>query len=304
MSAQDKHPHPAGKALQLALQGTGGDLGLQQVAVAACLFPVSLRHRDPGPWAPHIWWGHREKALIYPASVMKLFVLAGLAAFRAQGRLTDHPEDDRAAAAMIRISSNDATAYLMGRLTGAEDGACLGETALDHWCQQRGAVQDLFLKQGRAEFDGLQLLHATYQDSPYGRAFQARRDGNTNRLSALASAVLLYDIARGAVAGGGWMMDLLQRDFQRHAEYCDQEGDQVRGFLAEGLPADTRVWSKAGHTSTTRHDLVYAENADGTAFILSVMTEGEWTSRQGTFLPGLARAFHTHACNMHWNSGR
>ena len=299
VSAQHKNPHPAGKALQLGLQGTKAALSLEQVAVVACLFPRSLRQNDPGPWASQIWWGHREKALIYPASVMKLFVLAGLAAFRAEGRLASNKEDDRAAAAMIRISSNEATAYLMGRLSGAEDGTCLDETSLDEWCKRRGALQDMFLGQGRREFAGLQLLHATYQESPYGRAFQARRDGNTNKLSALASAVLLYDIARGAVVGADWMMGLLQRDFQRLPGYCDHEGDQVRGFLAEGLPASTRVWSKAGHTSTTRHDLAYAENADGTAYILSVMTEGEWTSRHGTFLPDLARAFHAHACTTH-----
>lgn len=295
MTVQDQPTHPARKALQLGMQGTNGSLTLEQVAVVACLFPKPLRHSDPGPWTSQVWWGHREKALIYPASVMKLFALAGLVAFRTEGRLTKDQEDDRAAAAMIRISSNEATAYLMGRLTGAEDGSCLDPAALDDWCRRRGALQDWYLRQGRAEFDGLQLLHATYQDSPYGRAFQIRRDGNANRLSAIAGAALLYDIARGAVPGDDWMMSLMQRDFQRLPGYSDSEGDQVRGFLAEGLPVSTQVWSKAGHTSTTRHDLVYGENPDGTAFILSIMTEGEWTSRHSTFLPAFAREFHAHA---------
>lgn len=295
VTTQDSLAHPAGKALQLGLLSTNGALSLQQVAVVACLFPKPLRQSDPGPWTSQSWWGHREKALIYPASVMKLFVLTGLAAFRAEGRLAKDQEDDRAASAMIRISSNEATAFLMGRLTGAEDGSCLDPAPLDEWCRKRAVLQDWYLRQGRAEFDGLQLLHATYEDSPYGRAFQVRRDCNANRLTAIAGAALLYDIARGAVPAADWMMGLMQRDFQRLPDYFNFEGDQVRGFLAEGLPASTQVWSKAGHTSTTRHDLVYAENADGTAFILSIMTEGQWTSRNSAFLPAFAREFHAHA---------
>jgi hypothetical protein len=295
VTGQDRHPHPARTALQVALTDSLGGLTADQVAVAACVFATSPRQADPGPWLAQKWWGHREGVAIYPASVMKLFVLAGLAAFRADGRMAPDAEDDRAAAAMIRISSNEATAYLMGRLSGAEDGSSLDETALDQWCQQRAKLQDWYLDQNRREYAGLSLLHATYQDSPYGRAFQARRAGNANRLSGLAAAALLHDIVRGAAPGSAWMLDLLQRDFQRQPGYFDPEGDQVTGFLAQGLPAQVQTWSKAGHTSTTRHDILFGENPDGSAFLLSVMTEGAWTARNGSFLPAFAREFHSRA---------
>lgn len=295
VTALPRRPHPAETALHQALDATAGALRPDQVALAACLFARPPRVADPGAFTAQPWWGYRAQTTVYPASVMKVFVLAALAAFRAEGRLPFDAEDDRAAAAMIRLSSNEATAYLMGRLTQAEDGGNLGDAALAEWCRRRAAVQDWFQAQARPEFAGLQLLHATYQDSPYGRAFQSRRPGTANRLSALASAALMHDIARGALAGASWMMDLLHRDFQRAPGYFDPEGDQVRGFLAEGLPSATQVWSKAGHTSATRHDLVYAENPDGTAFVLSVMTEGAWASRDQGFLPALARAFHAHA---------
>ena len=295
MTGQDRYPHPARTALQAALTGSLGGLTADQVAVAACVFVASPRLSDPGPWLAQKWWGHRDGVAIYPASVMKLFVLAGLAAFRAKGQMAPDAEDDRAAAAMIRMSSNEATAYLMGRMTGAEDGCCLDETALAQWCQQRALLQDWYLGQDRREYAGLSLLHATYHDSPYGRAFQARGTSNANRLSALAAATLLHDIIRGAVPGSKGMRDLLQRDFQRQPGYFDPDGDQVRGFLAEGLPAQVRTWSKAGHTSTTRHDLLFGENPGGSAFLLSVMTEGAWTARNGSFLPAFAREFHARA---------
>ena len=48
----------------------------------------------------------------------------------------------------------------------------------------------------------------------------------------------------------------------------------MTGFLGEGLPGDARVWSKAGWSSTTRHDSAIVELAGGTRFVLVVMTYG------------------------------
>ena len=275
-----------------ALQGCGGLLRLDEVAVVACYYPRSPRHCDPGSWAAQPIFTHRANELIYPASVMKLFVLAALADARATGRMEPSAEDDRAAGAMIRESSNEATVYVMGRLTGAEDGGPLPPAALADWCRRRAALQDWFRATGRPEYLPLRLMHATYQDSPYGRAFDARRADSGNAISANAGAALIHDIARGALAGSGWMMGLLDRAFQRESGFHEPEGDQVRGFLAEGLPGAVKVWSKAGHTSKTRHDLLFGESPDGSAFVLSVMTEGTWTSGHGSFLPAFARHFH------------
>jgi hypothetical protein len=293
-TAEDRR-HPAARALEAALRGCAGALAASQVAVAACIYPRRPDQADPGPWPVPGCWGHNDRRPIYPASVMKLFVLAAMAGLQQEGRFAIGGEDARAARAMIRLSSNEATAYLMGRLSGAFDGPPLDEAALALWLGKRAIVQDWFLSRGQDAYAGLQLLHATYQDSPYGRAFQARQPGNGNRLSARAGAALMHDIVRGAMAGRDWMLDLLDRDFQRGPGYRDAEGDQVRGFLAEGLPPEVRVWSKAGHTSKTRHDLLYGVCPDGRAFVLCVMTEGAWPSANATFLPALARHFHHEA---------
>lgn len=287
--------HPAARALDQALADCGGALLAKDVAVSACCFPEPLGTRDPGPWLEQPVWGHRDDQPFYPASVMKAFLLAAIAAFAKAGHFTISAEDERAAAAMIRLSSNEATAYLMGRISGAFDGPPLEPEALQAWCRQRTVVQDWYRAMGRTEFAGLQLLHATYQDSPYGRAFQARMPGTANRVSARAAAALMHDIARGALAERDWMMALLNRSFQRAPDYADAEGDQVRGFLTQGLPAEVRVWSKAGHTSKTRHDLLYGECPDGRSFVLSVMSDGGWTSSGEVFLPAFARHFYRHA---------
>lgn len=287
--------HPAARALEAALLSCEGALSASDVAVSACLYPATPHHADPRLWPLEARWGHNDTRLIYPASVMKLFVLSAMAGLRDEGRFEISPEDARAAEAMIRLSSNEATAYLMGRLSGAFDGPELDADALAVWLGKRAVVQDWFLARNHAAFAGLQLLHATYHDSPYGCAFQARSHGNGNRITARAGAALMHDIIRGAMAGRDWMLDLLDRDFQRVPGYCDVEGDQVRGFLTEGLPSDVKVWSKAGHTSQTRHDLLYGACPDGRAFVLSVMTEGAWSSANQTFLPSFARHFHQFA---------
>ncbi|PSJ56425.1 serine hydrolase [Pseudaminobacter soli (ex Li et al. 2025)] len=290
--------HPAASALAEALEATRGALNEAQVSVAACLYGAPLRNTDPGTFIQQAWWGHRATSPVYPASVVKLFFLNALAAFREEGLIDHEQEDDRAAAEMIRTSSNEATVYLVGRLTGADDGPPLHGQALEDWCVARQRVQDWYLTQNREEFAGINVLHGTYQDSPYGRAYQARRNGNGNLLTALSAAALMHDIARGARPGSAWMMDLLSRDFQRGVPEVDPEGDQVRDFLVEGLPGDVRTWSKAGHTSWTRHDLVYGERPDGRAFTLCVMSEGKWPANDKTFLPDFARRFYRHAFDV------
>lgn len=287
--------HPAARALSEALISTNGALDDSQVRVAACLYDKTLRLADAGEFLSSPWFGHQATKPIYPASVIKLFFLDALAAFRAQGLLPQHAEDDRAAEQMMAISSNEATVYLVGRLTGADDGAPLEGKELEQWCAARHRIQQWYEAQNRIEFAGINVLHGTYEDSPYGRAKQIRNGENSNMLTALSAAALMHDIARGARARSDWMMGLMNREFQRHTNNDDPEGDQVRGFLVEGFPRDVMTWSKAGHTSWTRHDLVYGETPEGKSFILCVMCDGEWSANNKSFLPEFAQRFYQYA---------
>lgn len=141
--------HPAERALADALASTGGALDESRVGVAACIYNATLRSCDHGPFLQSPWYGHQADKPIYPASVIKLFFLDALAAFRENGMIAEDEEDDRAAAQMMAISSNEATVYLVGRLTGADDGACLQGTALEDWCAARHRVQQWYDSQNR-----------------------------------------------------------------------------------------------------------------------------------------------------------
>ena len=70
------------------------------------------------------------------------------------------------------------------------------------------------------------------------------------------------------------MMDLLKRDWEATAK--DPE-DQANGFTGIALKEmnlkGAKLWSKAGWTSTTRHDAAYIQTPDGLKFVLVVFTE-------------------------------
>lgn len=279
----------------LAVERSGGKLEAGDISVALAIFDRPLRIADPGPLSSISSFSYRDDVPVYPASVVKLFCLHAFTAFEAMGRFTPNDEDRRAARAMIELSSNEATAFLMGRLTGAFDGPCLDDEALTAWLRDRHAVQDWLTGLRRPEFRDITVLHATYEDSPYGCAYQARTRSPGNRLTARACLALMHDIARGATASSGWMMELMDRTRERRilAETgVPPEGDQIRGFLGEGMPETTSLWSKAGHTSWARHDLVYGETAQGPSFVACVMTDSRWSAADTTLFPDFGRLIH------------
>ena len=79
-------------------------------------------------------------------------------------------------------------------------------------------------------------------------------------------------------------MALMKRNLDPAALAADPE-NQVTGFLGQGLPLDTGVWSKAGLTSQVRHDAAYIELSDANPYLLVVFSEGPAQSQSETLLP-------------------
>jgi len=76
-------------------------------------------------------------------------------------------------------------------------------------------------------------------------------------------------------------MDLMHRD-----PFSPDKGDpddQSHGFtgrlLIDRKMTDAKLWSKAGWTSTARHDAAYVETADGLKFVLVIFTERHATEK-------------------------
>ena len=65
--------------------------------------------------------------------------------------------------------------------------------------------------------------------------------------------------------------------------------DQGHGFTGIALKdiEGARLWSKAGWTSTTRHDVAYIELPDGPKFVLATFTTDHANERE--IIPNVAR---------------
>jgi len=129
-------------------------------------------------------------------------------------------------------------------------------------------------------------------DGPYGRErlFVGKNYENRNALTTDATARLLSDIVLGRAvseARSRQMMELLKRDPSKPPPADTCEPDQSRDFTGVALKPGAKLWSKAGWTSTARHDAAYIELPDGHKFILVTFTVGHGNDRN--IIPAIAR---------------
>jgi hypothetical protein len=218
----------------------------------------------------------RGEQMIYPASVVKLFYLAAAHRWLEDKKIRDTAELRRALKDMIVDSSNDATHQIVDVLTKATGGGELSPDKLKKWAQKRNAVNRYFAALG---YQNINVNQKTYCEDLYGRERQFWNEGrNRNKLTTNATARLLTQIAlRRSVNAdrSRQMMELLKRDPQRNSMQPGADPDsQDTGFIGMALKTDgIRLWSKAGWTSNSRHDVAYVETPGGLKFTLAIYTE-------------------------------
>ena len=227
---------------------------------------------------------YRGDQPIYPASVVKLFYLAAAHRWMEDGRIKDTPELRRAMSDMIVNSGNDPTHYVLDLLTGTTGGPELPEAEMKEWGEKRNAVNRYFRSLG---YENINVNQKPWGDGPYGRerVWVGTNYHNRNTLTTDATARLLVEIAGGLCVSGDrsrQMMDLLKREFKP-----GPKDDQGTAFTGKGLPEGAKLWSKAGWTSTTRHDAAYVELPGGEKFALVTFTTGHSNNRD--IIPSLAR---------------
>jgi predicted amidohydrolase YtcJ/beta-lactamase class A len=228
---------------------------------------------------------------IYPASVVKLFYLAAAHRWLEDGRLKESDELARALRDMIVDSSNDATHYVVDALSGVSNGALLEAEEMRRWAEQRNAVNRYFASLGYEVGPGKNNINQKpWCEGPYGRerVFLGPNYENRNKLTTDAVARLVLEIVRGSAvspARSARMLELMRRDF---AGKSDDPDDQAHGFTGLALGPGMRYWSKAGWTSTTRHDAAYVELPDGRKFVLVTFTTDH--ARERDIIPTVARS--------------
>jgi len=239
-----------------------------------------------------VGFSHRGRSLGYPASLVKLFFMVAVHARLEAGTLTLTLELREALKAMIAWSSNDAASLIVDLLTGTTSGPALPPEPLERWIRRRAAVTRYFDGWRRPEFAGINLAQKTWYEAPYGREHQSCFGiaGNRNKLSTDATAALLLLLARGEAVSrprSAAMLRLMARPLDR----VDTRNpwNQVTGFLGQGLPQGSRLWSKAGWSSRTRHDAAIVDLPSGRRFVLVAMTFGETLAKERRLLPFLGR---------------
>lgn len=229
----------------------------------------------------------RGEERIYTASVVKMFYLAAAHRWLEDGRLRQTDELNRALRDMIVDSSNDATGYVLDVLTGTSSGMELPPAEMRKWQEKRNAVNRYFTALG---YTNININQKTFCEDAYGRENFGRgpKGENRNKLTTNATARLLAEIALRRIvtpARSDKMLELLKRDYSGKTGDAD---DQGRGFTGIALKdyEGARLWSKAGWTSSVRHDAAYIELAGGARFVIVTFTEKHSNDRD--IIPSVA----------------
>jgi beta-lactamase class A len=230
----------------------------------------------------------RGNERIYPASVVKLFYLAAAQRWLEDKKIEETPELTRAIRDMIIDSSNEATQYVVDVITHTTGGYELAPKEMEEWQNQRNVVNRYFASLG---YTNINVNQKTFCEDAYGRERISRGPNgeNRNKLTTDATARLLMEIVTGKAAPPArtkLMMDLLKRDY---TVKTDDNDNQARGFTGIALQGveGARLWSKAGWTSTTRHDAAYVAMPDGSKFVLVTFTTDHANERE--IIPTVAR---------------
>jgi beta-lactamase class A len=233
---------------------------------------VDLAQKSHG--APLVAGSYRGDVAYYPASVVKSFFLAYYESRKEAGKLSDTPELVRAVYDMIRVSSNDATGFVVDVITDTTSGPEIASAReWKKWMEKRNAVNRFFLARGYRDLNANQK---TFCEDAYGRE-QVFRDGgkNRNRMTPDAVARLFKEIARGEIvgpAGTREMLGLLARDVTAEKPFDDLELEDAR-LAGQRLPSGTRFWSKSGDAYDVHHLVARAVLPNGSDFVVAAFTK-------------------------------
>src|ERR1051325_12161222 len=241
--------------------------------------------RDPQHPATASFRGNER---VYPASVVKLFYLVAVHHWLEDKKIQETDELKRAVRDMIVDSSNEATQYVVDVLTQTTGGFELLPKEMEEWQDKRNAVNRYYSSMG---YRNINVNQKTFCEDAYGREKVSRGPNgeNRNKLTTEATARLMMEIVTGKIASPARtaaMMELLKREYTGQSNDPDNQGVGFTGIALKGREG-YRLWSKAGWTSTTRHDVAYIETPDGRKFVLATFTTNHANERE--IIPTVAR---------------
>jgi len=214
----------------------------------------------------------------HPASVVKAFYLVSAHHQASRRRLVLDEPLQKGLRDMIVDSNNDATSYVVDRITGTTSGPELSGSTWRRFVYRRNLPNRFFHPLG---YD-INANGKTWCEGVYGREKQllGQNRENRNRITSDAVAALLLWMAQReavSVPASDAMLALMARG---------AKDSQVVEFTGEALPPGSRIWSKAGWTSEVRHDAAIVELPNARKYVLAVCTRG--TTENTRILPAIS----------------
>ena len=228
----------------------------------------------------------RGTAPIYPASVVKIFYLFATHRWLEDGKIQESEELRRALRDMIVVSGNEPTHYVVDLLTDTTSGPELPADQIEQWVSKRNAVNRFYAELG---YTNINVNQKPWCEGPYGRerVFVGKNYDNRNALTTDATARLMTEIALERAVSASRSREMLQL-LKREPFKKPNSDEQATAYTGAGLPEGSKLWSKAGWTSTARHDAALVELPDGRRFVLVTFTTGQAKNRE--IIPFVTRA--------------
>ena len=228
----------------------------------------------------------------YPASVVKIVYALASYVWLEKNLIVDSGELRRALHEMIANSNNDATSYILDLLTGTSSGPSLNEQNYKAWKIQRELINTWLKDLKWPEIQEWNCSQKTWNEGPFGREkdFYGKNNENRNRMTTDGSARIFESLMTHEMLSqskSDHLINLFQRSLDPVSRKKDIE-NQVDGFLGEGLPLASKLWSKAGLMSEVRHDVAWWKAPNKNPMLTVVFTTGKELVKDQFLLPAIS----------------
>ncbi|MCD7736195.1 MAG: serine hydrolase [Lachnospiraceae bacterium] len=191
---------------------------------------------------------------MYPASTIKVFVMASAYNEIAAGRLKETSRITSLLQSMITVSSNEAYNELVRVQSSSGSSFISGASVVNNYLKNNG-------------YSSTGVHHTLHPSSS-----SSTSDGSRNVSSAKDCGVLLEKIYRGTCVSKAYSKKMLNLLLAQ----------QRRSKIPAGIPSGIRVANKTGETSATQHDIAIVYGAK-TDYVICVFSTGcsEYTAVSG-----------------------
>jgi len=228
----------------------------------------------------------------YPASIVKIVYALATQLWITKNLINDSEELRRALYEMIAKSNNDATSYILDLLTGTTSGPSLNKQNFEAWKIQRQLINNWLEELQWPEIKTWNCSQKTWNEGPFGREkdFYGKNNENRNRMTTEGSARIFESLMTNKMLQKV-ESENLKKVFHRSLDPVSRKKDlenQVDGFLGEGLPLASKLWSKAGLMSEVRHDVAWWEAPNSNPMLAVVFTTGKELVKDQFLLPAIS----------------